>query len=192
MKTLNLFFVFFFVLLISGCSENSITDPVSSEINGKPYISGNTHSGTLMLNHILVVQGLGNSYYSLEGTIDFVHKFIQQDALPPAASQYINLDLNISAKLSDFNLPGQSSWKISSESNDIIYNINDIIYVLEKVYSVQGNEKLNLICRFIISMDGIELNEIWLANQEKIYQDTRSDQIPLEIYPPVKKKKLVW
>ena len=102
MKKLLISFVIFSALFIIGCQENSITDPVSTEAVNKNQTKGGTiTSGVIPLEGVLVITGGFQSYYSLEGQINYTHELVPLDPIPPAPQYYINLNLSVRANLTD-------------------------------------------------------------------------------------------
>ena len=162
MKNLLLTLVTFSVLLLIGCQENSITDPVSSESVQKVQTTGETViSGSIPLEGILLVPGGFQTYYSIRGQINYTHELVLLDPAPPAPQYYIDLDLTVRAVLTD---EGYNTFTISSTSQDNIYVSEDGIYILEKSFPVLGRtDGMVLVCRFLVTTDGIGLNAKWLA-----------------------------
>ena len=166
MKKLFLTTVIFSVLVIIGCQENSITDPIGDvgqqdlQKNDDPLV----HQGIIELNAILEVPDLTNSFLQISGQIEYVHELVFVDPIPPAPQFYIELNLSIRAALID---GVQNKFTISSESQDIIYVSEDGIYLFEKSFTVQGRrDGLILLCRFLVTTDGVGLNEMWLVIPE--------------------------
>ena len=164
MKKLLISLVVFSVLFVIGCQENSITDPTSVEsINKSQNLEGDTH-GTIPLDGILVVPGLGNSYYSIEGDISYTHALVLVDPAPPAPQYYVSLNLSVNAVLTNPDMSGNNSWIISGETEDVFYVSEDGIYLLVKYFPVQRREDgLTLVCRFLVTTDGVGLNAMWLS-----------------------------
>jgi hypothetical protein len=185
MKQLLSSLVLFFVLFITGCQENSITDPVSTESIKKDQTTGDPlTSGVIPLEGILVVPGGFQTYYSIEGQINYTHELVPLDPAPPAPQYYIDLTLSVRAALTD---GGNNAFRISSQSEDTIYDSGDRTYILQKSFPVLGrNDGMVLICRFLVTTDGIELTAKWLAfsddhgiNKNTVPGDTVT-------YPPIR------
>jgi hypothetical protein len=166
MKKLFFSLVVFSVLFVIGCQENSITDPVSIEATNKVQTQdGITSGGTIPLEGILVHHGGFSSYYSIEGNIEYTHELVLLDPIPPAVQSYVRLHLSVNAVLTDPDLPGRNSWTISSESEDVFYVSEDGIYILEKSFPVLDRiDGLVLVCRFLVTTDGVGLNAKWLSS----------------------------
>jgi hypothetical protein len=160
MKNL-LFTVFSFsVLLLIGCQENSMVDPLSPDsINKSGNPTSNITSGTIKLGGLLVLPGGFQSYYTIDGQIDYTHEKVLVDPIPPAPQYYIAVGLSIRAEISD----GSNILTVSSNSNDNVYVSEEGIMILEKVYPVLNSENgLVLICKFLVTTDGLGLNEMML------------------------------
>ncbi len=185
MKNLLLTLVAFSVLLLIGCQENSITDPVSSESVNKNQISAGTlTSGTIPLEGLLVVPGMGQTYYSIEGVINYTHQLFQRDPIPPAPQYNVQLNLSVSAYLNNESTRERNTLSIASQSEDVFYVSEEGIYILEKSFIVLGsNDGLALVCRFLVTTEGVSLNSTWLVvNAENELNKTGTGVI----YPPVK------
>ena len=191
MKNLLLTLVVFSVLLLIGCQENSITDPMSPESINKDQISAGTlTSGTIPLEGILVVPGNGQTYYSIDGDINYTHQLVTSDPIPPAQQYHIYLDLSVNAELINTSQSTPVRLSISSDSEDIFYVSEEGIYILEKSFVVQGtNNELALVCRFIVTTENVSLNSKWLeVNAENELGKTGTTGDPLTL-PPVQINK---
>ena len=162
MKKLLSSLVVFFVLLITGCQENSVIDPVLTEsINKNQTTSSNIIRGSIPLEGILVIPGGFQTYYDIEGQINYTHKLFLLDPAPPAPQYYIDLTLSVKATLTD---EGHNAFRISSRSEDIVYDSGDGTSILQKSFPVLGrNDGMVLVCRFLVTTDGVGLNARWLA-----------------------------
>jgi len=159
MKNLLLTLVTFSVLLLIGCQENSITDPIQDNQFQKTDGPSVT-TGTILLEGTLVLPGDFQTYYTIEGQIDYTHGVVQLDPAPPAPQYYVAISLSARANLTD----GVDRLSISTSSNDHVYVSEDGILILEKVFEVIGNnDQISLICRFLVTTDGIGLSEMFLV-----------------------------
>ena len=152
----------FFVLLTTGCQENSITDPILTESVQKVQTTSEAFtSGVIPLEGLLLIPGGFQSYFSIRGEINYTHELVLLDPAPPAPQYYIDLNLSVRATLTD---EGHNAFRISSQSEDIIYDSGDRTYILQKSFPVLGrNDGMVLVCRFLVTTDGIGLNAKWLA-----------------------------
>ena len=106
------------------------------------------------------------------------------DPAPPAPQYYIDLNLSVRANLTD---EGNNTFRISSTSEDIVYDSGDRINILEKSFPVLGrNDGMVLVCRFNVTTDGVGLSSMWLAfnddhgiNKNSVPGDTLT-------YPPIR------
>jgi len=188
MKNLFLSFVVFSVLLLIGCQENSITDPTSPElVNKKQSPAANIATGTIPLEGILVLPGFGQTYYSIEGVINYTHQLIFVDPIPPAPQYYVQLNLSVSAVLNNESTNERSTLSILSESEDVFYVSEEGIYILEKSFIIAGsNDGLALVCQFLVTTDGVSLNDKWLAVNAEGGLNKLSSPVDKVTYPPVK------
>jgi len=191
MKNLLLTLVAFSVLLLIGCQENSITDPITTESVNKDQIStGTLTSGTIPLEGILVVPGLGQTYYSIEGVINYTHELVLLDPIPPAPQYYVQLNLSVNADLNNVSTTERNSLSIASESEDVFYVSEEGMYLLEKSFVILGsNDGLALVCRFLVTTDGIGLNSMWLVINSEIQLNQTSNKTGTQgdpvTFPPV-------
>ena len=178
MKKFFLTTVVFSVLVITGCQENSITDPIGDidqkEVNKSDDPS--VHQGTITLEGMLTdPHPVMNSYYIVSGEIQYQHSLVILDPIPPSPQYVIALDLSVTAEFTNFCTvcePQTSEFSdgtISLETNDNIYVSDDGISLLEKTFPIQGREDgMVLVCRFLVTTDGVGLNEMWLELPDEI------------------------
>ena len=186
MKNLFLPITVFSVLLLLSCQENSLTDPVIMDpVNKSQSQNGNISQGTFTLDGILLnPANVFNSYFTIEGRIDYIHELVLLDPLPPAPQSYVNLNLVVNAVLIDTDLPGHNTWIIGVESDDMLYVSEEGIYVLEKSFPAQGREDgLALVCRFLVSTDGVGFSGMWLSINSDIQIDETGTMTDMLTYP---------
>ncbi len=186
MKRLFLTFVVFSVLIIIGCGESSITDPLQSK--GSADVQKSDHplvnQGTITLEGMLVDPSVPfPSYLQIRGEIEYVHELILVDPIPPAPQYYVLLQLSINAKLNDPYSPQDPIWPISTKTEDVIYVSEEGIYLLDKTFPLQDRgDGMVLVCRFLVTTDGVGLSEMWLAISENTNNKASANYIT---YPPV-------
>jgi hypothetical protein len=169
MKNLFLTIVVFSVLLLIGCQENSITDPIQDI--GKQEIQKTDDpsvlSGTITLEGRLEIPNLPNSFLQITGQIVYIHRIELLDPIPPAPQYYVSLSLSVNADLIDPFSPTDPVWTITDKSTDVIYVSEEGIYLLDKTFPIQDrSDGMVLVCRFLVTTDGVGLNEMWLAVPE--------------------------
>ncbi len=173
MKKLLLTIVTFSVLFVIGCQENSITDPITVEPTNKVQPNP-SHQGTITLERMLTdPYPVMNSYFIINGEIEYEYTKVYLDPIPPAPQFYISLQLSVSADLTYFctvcSPPNEETLAgfISNDTNDDVYVSEEGIYLLEKSFPIQGREDgMVLVCRFLLTTDGVGLNEMWLVLPE--------------------------
>jgi hypothetical protein len=160
MKKLLFSFVFFSVLLLVGCQENSITDPISTETIRKDSPQNDDGSkGTINLDGVILdpSQGL-NSLLVLGGTVTYEQHIVS----PPLPPEYnISVHLLENAQLSD--PVTQQTWNLSGNSYyTVAVNMNGE-YVLEDHCIISDRtDGLTLVCRYIVTTNNVSLSNRWL------------------------------
>ena len=185
MKQLLFSLVVFSVVFVIGCQENSITDPISIESITKDQTTVDPFtSGVTPVEGLLIVPGGFQSYYSIQGQINYTHELVLLDPIPPAPQYYINLNLSVRALLTD---EGHNAFRISSQSEDIVYDSGDRINVLEKSFPILGrNDGMVLVCKFNVTTDGVELSSMWLRFNDDHGINKNSVPGDTETYPSVR------
>ena len=168
MKKILLTIVVFSVLFIIGCQENSITDPITVEPTNNVQMTDDTFlPDRMVLEGLLVDPSVPFSYMTIRGYIEYEHRLVLVDPIPPAPQYYVLLQLTVNAELGSPNGYEDPIWYIQSVSEDMIYVSEEGIYILEKSFQVQDrNDGLTLVCRFLVTTDGVGLNEMWLELPE--------------------------
>ena len=169
MKKIFFVLIIFSVLILIGCQDNSNTNPVSFGSVDKIQAPKRNEitRGKILLDRILVVPGLGNTYYQLNGSISFIEEYFKFNKEQSTINYDVMLRMDIDATLTDTDLPHHThnSWNIVKDSEDKIYVSEEGIYILEKVYPVQGRtDNLQLVCKFLVTTDGVELSSVKLEN----------------------------
>jgi hypothetical protein len=195
MKNLLLTIVAFSVLLLIGCQENSITDPIqNSELQKTDNPSVLT--GTIALEGMLQdPHPVMNSYYIINGEIQYEHTLQYLDPIPPNPQYTVSLNLSVSANFMYLCTACEpqsdqvSVGTLLTETNDNFYVSEEGIYLLEKTFAIQGRDDgMVLVCRFMVTTDGIGLNEIWLELNDGIptvNELNKSGNSITVTYPPV-------
>ena len=202
MKKLFLTLVTFSILFVIGCQENSITDPVTVEPTNKVQ-PDQSHQGTITLERMLRdPYPVMNSYFVINGAIEYEHRLVYLDPIPPNPQYVVSLNFSVTADFTYFctvcSPPTEetSAGSISNESNDEIFISvwEDEIFLLEKSFPIQGREDgMVLKCTFHVTTIGVGLEEMWLelpdgnsnynaSNWNDLGRDKAHD--PPNIYPP--------
>jgi hypothetical protein len=165
MKKFFLSFVFFSVILVIGCQENSITDPIQVEPTQTIQKTDPEFiRGTFPLNRILVIPGMTNTYYNISGQISYSHQLVYLDPVPPTKQFYVKLHFSVNAVLTDPNSLRSNTYTIRAESDVNVTLSEKGIYTLEKSFPIDGRkDRMVLVCRFVVLENGVKLNEYWLS-----------------------------
>jgi len=160
-------------LFVIGCQENSITDPiVNQQVEKNQNDIPETYiQGSLTLNTVLNdPYPIGNSFYRLNGKIDYELRMIYADPIPPTAQRYISVYMQVDADLGYFctvcppNELDELSGFVTEVSESFIPVGGNTVSLLEKTFQIQGREDgMVLKARFSVSNDRIEVNALWLA-----------------------------
>jgi hypothetical protein len=171
MKTLIITLVSLTLLVVVGCQENSISEPVVSESIDKILPIDEHQHNIIPLQQLLNdPYPIGNSYYRISGQIEYEFHNAVEDLGQAASKYHISLRLAISADLHYFCSVCSPSEQddlagfIQADSEDYFSLDGTSSRTLEKSFTIQGREDgMVLKCRFSVSVDGIELNAMWLA-----------------------------
>ena len=172
MKNLLLTIVVFSVLLLIGCQENSITDPIQ-ETGIQKTDDPSVNTGTIVLEGMLQdPHPIMNSYYIIMGEIQYQHTLQVLDPIPPTPQYLVSLTLSLNADFKYFctvcspSVEDQLAGFISEVSEEIVTIGENDGSILEKTYTIEGREDdMILKCRYLVTTDGVELNEMWLELQ---------------------------
>jgi hypothetical protein len=195
MKNLIFAFAVSSALFIISCQESSLTDPVSVESANKVQIQEETIiDGNFPLSGVLVdPANRVYSHFMIEGGINYTHEKVFLDPIPSAPQYYISLKFSVNALLTGpEDSPNYNSWKISSNSEDLVYVSEEGILLIEKSYPVLGrSDGLTLVCRYLVTTEGVGLNHLWLevGNNQGIYGDNLLQDTLT--YPPVVRDHLL-
>jgi hypothetical protein len=170
MKNLLLTLAVLFGLLLIGCQDSSLVDPIQDaglQKTDDPSVT----TGTIELEGMLQdPHPVMNSYYIISGEIQYQHTLEILDPIPPNPQYLIYLDLSVSANFTylctvcEPQFDEVSAGTILIETNDYFYVSKEGIYMLEKTFEIIGrNDGMVLKCSFMVTTDGIGLNEMWLA-----------------------------
>lgn len=183
MKKLFLTIVTFSILFVIGCQENSITDPITVEPTNKVQQTDPSHKGTITLERMLTdPYPAMNSYYIVNGEIQYQHTVQLLDPIPPNPQYVVSLNLSVTAGLTylctvcgDNNDEGFDGY-IETETDDTFLLPENGIFYLVKTFSIQGrDDDMVLKCRFLVTMDSVELNEMWLELPETNVVNNETD-----------------
>ena len=165
MKKLFLILVSCFVLFALGCQENSITEPLSSEVAEKDRFQEDTYNhGFIKLDGMLRDPSRPfNCCLEIMGEIEYEHRLVFVDPNQSTSSYYVSLKLTIEAELFDPYSQTDPTWIISGTSTDKIDVQPEQVQSLIKYFRVQDREDVMfLVCKFIVTTDYVLLDGMWL------------------------------
>lgn len=161
------------VLFVIGCQENSITDPIADKYSNKVQAeTPDTYiKGTILLEGVLSDPYLvGNSFYRINGEIEFEQRFVNAEPNNRFSKRYAALYFTTNASLRYFCTvcsPAEEdkiAGFISEVSEDYVPLGGNYVSLLEKTFSIQGREDgMVFKCRFLVTASGMELSAMWLA-----------------------------
>lgn len=165
MKKLLFSFVFFSILFVIGCQENSITDPIANESVNKDQNPGPYQHGFISLEGMLNdPYPVGNSFYVISGQIEFEHRVVSQNYV--SLHLLTNVELKYLCTVCSPSGTDPLAGFISDDSEDYLLITGSSI-ILEKSFTIQEREDgMILKCRFLVTTGGIELDAMWLALQD--------------------------
>jgi hypothetical protein len=178
MKNKLFIFIMQLVLVLVGCKESTLTDPLQDlefqklKNNHDPVV----HTGTILLDRMFRdPYPVMNSFYIIKGQIQYRHSVRMLDPIPPNYQFLISLDLSVVANFTDFCTVSEprtispSVGTISVVTNDIIYIPENGKYMLAKKFPIKGREEeMILVCMFLVTADGVVLNAMWLSLESSI------------------------
>ena len=84
-ETVTIFSSCFLGCVCTRVSGNSMTDPIPAESINKDQTTVDPFtSGVIPLEGLLIVPGGFQSYYSIQGQINYTHELVLLDPAPPA------------------------------------------------------------------------------------------------------------
>jgi hypothetical protein len=168
------------VLFVIGCQENSITDPVANESSDKLYAeTPDTYlRGIILLDGVLSdPYPVGNSFYRINGEIEFEQRFVNVESNSTFSKRYASLYFTTNANLSYFCTvcsppeDDELAGTISEVSEDYVPLGGNYVSLLEKTFKINGrSDNMVLKVRFLVSNSGVELGSMWLALPKGISQ----------------------
>lgn len=192
MKNLLLTLAVLFGLLLIGCQDNSITDPIHDtelQKDDEPNVNRGIITLEGMLNNPYPVM---NSFYKIVGEVEYLQTLQLIDPIPPNSQYMAFIELSISADLIELctecspPVTDPLSGYIETELTEEILIYSGDAYLLQKSFTVGGRQDgMVLRVEFLVTTEGIELNDMWLelANDDN---ELNKNIGPKPVtYPPV-------
>ncbi len=156
------------VLLLIGCKDNSINNPVSANLVAKQDSANRSIlNGRINLNQKLINPRTVGGDLQLTGVINYTEELTGQNPSKTVVSYNSRLDISIDATVTDINSSTSlaNSWKISSESENQVSIPAKGPVDLVKSYSISGKpEGMKLVCTFSITTEGVNLKNVVLES----------------------------
>lgn len=166
MKKLFLTLASCFLLFSFGCQENSITEPLSSQIAEKDNSQQNLyHHDFIKLDGILADPSRPfNCCLQIRGQIEYEHRLMfATDPIKTFLSYCVSIKIAIEAELFDPYSQTDPIYTISDVSKDKIETLTEQVHSLTKFYKVRGRkDQMFLVCKFIVTNEDIRLDGMWL------------------------------
>ena len=154
MKKLFLTTVAFSVLLLIGCQENSITEPV-----GTLEKTGNSVSREIIHINFFVEDPLAGRS-ELVGDVYYTHELLNSDQHSDLFLVSVTLELN--AQLFDMLGMMHPDWSSSGKSEDSMYISEEGIYILQKAYRITNRDDVVLVVQYLVTTEGVGVPNCWL------------------------------
>ncbi|MFO7527011.1 MAG: hypothetical protein R6W68_16275 [Ignavibacteriaceae bacterium] len=139
-------FIAFFVL--SGCTENNISEPETKLT--KPYLN------TIKEN--IPVCCLANDPLSgacnVIGNVSYVHQILSGPANERGV-YVIQINLEMNTELCDLLGMVHPAWSVTGNSEDIVYVSEEGIVILEKNYQICNRSDIRLHVQYLITTNGL-------------------------------------
>lgn len=176
MKTLIIFLTIPALLLLSGCQENSITEPITGNsiiqvdpINQNLY-NNTVESGFINLDGMLNdPYPIGNSFYKISGQIKYDQFTVLPDPALNSSHNRVSVYLSTNAGFEYFctvcsNPEEELSCGFIQEESIENLNIAGSFVMIEKSFLIEGRtDGMMLKCSFVVTTGSIKLNAMWLA-----------------------------
>jgi hypothetical protein len=153
------------LFLLLSCKDNTMNNPVSpDQISPVQKSTDNIKSGVITLDRVLTVPGLTETSYQLNGTIDYSVDDFPAGLSTSTQKPDIGLQLSIDGKLYNPDDLKTDVWDVKGTSDEELHVSPEGILLLNKSYLVSGRKDgLELVCRFIVTTDGVGLNSVELS-----------------------------
>jgi hypothetical protein len=156
MKNILIALPLFLALLLIGCQENPITEPVSSlEKADNP-----TTTETIQLH--FVIEDPVNGSVELVGEVNYQHD-LQNSYQQIYDQNLVSVDIEFNSTLSDVLGGVHLGWNSTGKSEDDIYVSEEGIYVMQKSYNITNREDVVLVVQYLITTEGVGVPNVWIT-----------------------------
>jgi hypothetical protein len=161
MKNFIIILAAFSLVLIMGCHENSINEPVDA--------LSVTKDNLVLINTIKIcceIQDPKSGMCNLSGCVNYVHQVLNWTQNPKGLYKIL-LSLQMDSKLCDKLGLVHLEWRAEGRSDDILYVSEEGILLVEKCYSITNRSDVVLLVQYLVTTNGVGISEISLAPLEK-------------------------
>lgn len=174
-KSILLFFagclVAVIVISFAGCQENNITSPVDGIDKEQSGTTDTYFRGIMKLDGLLAdPHPIRNSFFRIFGQIEFEQQNILSEPALISSRRFANIHLVANAEFQyvctvcEPSPEDELSGFLSIVSDDKVTITSNSVSLLEKSYRIQGRDDgMILKLRFEVTLNGVELNAMWLA-----------------------------
>ena len=164
----------FSVLFVTGCQENTITDPLSTEFSEMQGITNVTadkniprdykdYPDVIKFRRVVNLPLSPNTYFVVEGKIEVNHQILNPVVGPVNEAYRVTVGLSIDAEMKELEC-GRNCGFIKENTTNTVYLARSEATTLVKYYKVKGrNDEMLLACNFEVTLDGVALQGLWIT-----------------------------
>jgi len=160
MKKFSLIIVVFSVLLLLGCQENSVTDPVSTLEKPGRLVT----METIQL-HFVIEDPIGGSS-EFVGEVNYTLELVKNSQQINTQS-LVSVGIEMNSTLADRLGRTHPEWSSSGRSKESFYVSEEGIYIFEKTYNITNREDVVLVVQYLATTEGIGVPNVWLAQIDR-------------------------
>ena len=151
----------FSLVLIMGCQENLINEPVGAlSVPKDNLVVENT------IKICCEIQDPISGVCNLSGCVNYVHQILDWQQNPSGLSKIL-LSLQMDSKLCDKLGMVHLEWRAEGRSDDILYVSEEGILLVEKYYSITNRSDVVLLVQYLVTTNGVGISGISLAPFEQ-------------------------
>jgi hypothetical protein len=163
MKTLFVSLVALLFAFFIGC-QDTVTDPIvndSANVFADDYVSKDIIH---YYPNVIKLAGMiddpshdFDSFAQIKGTVRYkIDRVFSKLSTPPSA---LRVKLLVNAKIKCQNQVADTQWIVAGSSEDLFYksNANESVYYFEKSFRVQNSGGMDLVLKFRVSEEQLEL-----------------------------------
>lgn len=169
MKKLFMILLYLECFLLSGCTENNISEP---ELNqNKPHLSTIKENIPFCCPVSDPLSGACN----VIGNVTYLHQILSGPGNERGV-YVIQINLEMNSEICDLFGMMHPAWSISGNSEDIVYVSEEGIEILEKTYQICNRTDILLLVKYLITTEGIGIAEISIEELFSSVDDPKQGQ----------------